>query len=334
MKKSLIIIITIFMIFPIKIKAMEYNAVISGENIFFSKPEDEKKMVMAENELYINITNLDNIKELKMYVEYDNELIETKACGNFNFNSLDCTKVSDNKIEFMYKNEEIYKEYIENYNFYKIIFMPTALTPELGITKVTVSFENVIDKSNKEIKIDAVTKSYSFKKFKYIMNDDENEDISQDDENEINYIKDIIIKNYDFEFKSDIKEYNLTVEEGINRLDLDVILENPDIKYTVTGTDNLKENDYKVLIEIELENDEKKIYTINIDLKKEIILEDPTNDENKIEEIKQSLVDRIGKKNILIIASIISGIIFLIVLIILITNRHNNNKIDDLLNDL
>jgi len=75
-------------------------------------------------------------------------------------------------------------------------------------------------------------------------------------------IKDINIKNYDINFKSDVYEYQLKIDNE-DKLDIEVILNDNKSKYTIKGNNNLKNNSI-IEIEVRAENGNTKIYKINI----------------------------------------------------------------------
>lgn len=75
-------------------------------------------------------------------------------------------------------------------------------------------------------------------------------------------IKNLIIKNYDIRFSSDIYNYDLLID-GEEKLDIEVILSDDKAKYRIKGNNNLKNNSV-IEIEVEAENGDILLYKINI----------------------------------------------------------------------
>lgn len=55
-----------------------------------------------------------------------------------------------------------------------------------------------------------------------------------------NNVKSITISNHEFEFKSDVYEYNVNIEKSENELIFDVVLEDQTANYTILGNENLQ----------------------------------------------------------------------------------------------
>lgn len=62
-------------------------------------------------------------------------------------------------------------------------------------------------------------------------------------------------------FSPDIKEYYLTVSENINKIDVEAIPENPNLKVEITGNDNLKIGENLITINV---TGEDEIYNIHV----------------------------------------------------------------------
>ena len=137
-----------------------------------------------------------------------------------------------------------------------------------------------------------------------------------------NNIKSLDVKNYTFSFSKEKLDYDLTVESEVNKLELNVILEDSNATYEIIGADDLKANDYKVLIKVKAQNGEEKNYTINIK---------HLNKESDIVSSKKESYSKINKdiKKMAIIGSalllifIISGIVYNIV-----SNKKIDRKLD------
>lgn len=141
--------------------------------------------------------------------------------------------------------------------------------------------------------------------------------ITIDKKDSNNYLSSIEIVNYNIDFDKDKFEYNIDIDESVNELDVKAISESRKAKIDIKGNNNLKENNYKIIIDVTAEDNNLKTYTININPKKE----------EKIEIIKdktdKSKVNKKGKfkisnktKNIIIICLIILVLIITIISII------------------
>ena len=142
------------------------------------------------------------------------------------------------------------------------------------------------------------------------------------------FIKELKIDNYKIDFDKNKTNYNITVKENINELDVKVTLENDRATYKVFGADDLKDNNNEIAIEVTAEDNTKLIYTVNV--KYEEVSQEIIKEESKIE---ISLKELLTKKN-LTYAAIALGIIIIIILIILLINKKENKKINKLLGEL
>lgn len=149
-----------------------------------------------------------------------------------------------------------------------------------------------------------------------------------------NYIKTLKIKNYEIDFRKAKKNYDLLIEKGVNKLDLNLELENDKATYKVLGNDNLKENDYKVLIEVTAENGDKTTYTINTKIKEDKELDNVEKEETKVKEKKTEKINIKIDKKYLIIGGIIVGTIILVFVIVKIIIYKKDQKIFKSLDEL
>lgn len=79
-------------------------------------------------------------------------------------------------------------------------------------------------------------------------------------------IKNLIIKNYDINFNSDIYDYELLINDE-DKLEIEVVLNDDKAKYEILGNDNLKDGS---VIEIEVTSDVGDTNTYKINIKKSI----------------------------------------------------------------
>lgn len=345
MKKKILLIIMLFLLLPTGIKALEYEVKLSGDDIILSKPQNEQALSRVSSNLYIDITNIENISSFDMYVEYDKTLIGLKTCNAFNYAGGGWYIDGNKNVYYNYKYSNGYKEYFNKYNLYRIGFKPNDSTPESGTTTVTVTIKNAKDLDNNSITIKSVSKTYTFKKYGIYLNNNNNDIIennndtvvnnnettNNDNKSNNNYIKELTIKNYKIKFNKLINEYTININEDVNTLDISLTLEDSKAKYIIIGANDLKKNNNKTLIEITSENGEKNTYTINTKIN--------DNKENNNIEItdtqiknnsKLNLLKKINKKHLFI-----GGVIILfIVLICIIISHYDNRKIDKMFKDL
>ena len=138
----------------------------------------------------------------------------------------------------------------------------------------------------------------------------EEPDISYKSNNK--YLSSLKIENYDIKFYKYIYNYEITVSSSVNKLNLIVEPADSKSKYKIIGADDLKKNNYKVLVEVTAENGDKNTYTINVKVEEDKETNITTSDDNKDEPKKHF---KLEKKHI-IIGSIIAGVILTLVIII------------------
>lgn len=155
MKKILLFLIIILI--PVNVSAADYIAKIEGPNIIHSKSDKDYVNEMMKTSVSIDVSNLDNISYLELYITYDTKLVGISTCHSFNFIAGGCNITSDKKIYYIYKGY-----YHENYPLFTATFMYTNNTPSKGNTSITVSFLNVKDKDGNNITISPVTKVFTF----------------------------------------------------------------------------------------------------------------------------------------------------------------------------
>ena len=130
------------------------------------------------------------------------------------------------------------------------------------------------------------------------------------------YLEKLVIKDYDLNFKMNILNYQIDIDENTNSLE--IITKASDKKATVEvkGNDNLKESNYIITVNVTAENGSIRTYTIKANPTK-IVKENHTN---KI----IAFIKKINYKLALIIGGSIIGIILLIIIIY---NIVENRKI-------
>lgn len=245
-------------------------------------------------------------------------------CGNY-----------QSKIKFYIKNTEATETAI------KIKDVQVAL---LDITneKDTYTIDDIFELNNEEekihtIKINTTTNEITEEPKNIVV---DNKPLIKEEKNIINsnkesnksssaFIKELKIKNYNINFDKNKTNYNITIENDINELDIDVTLENENATYKIIGSDDLKANNNEIAIIVTSEDNNTITYTINV--KYNDIIEEKSNDK-KID-IKY-LINKYLTKDNLTYAAITIGIIIIIILLFILKNKRENKKINKLLGEL
>ena len=64
------------------------------------------------------------------------------------------------------------------------------------------------------------------------------------------YLKSLEIEGYKIKFKKYYADYNIFIEDDINELNITALPDDENATVNIIGADNLKENEYKVKIEV------------------------------------------------------------------------------------
>lgn len=131
-------------------------------------------------------------------------------------------------------------------------------------------------------------------------------------------LKSLEIENNNIDFNPSVKTYNINIDKDINALNVSALADNDNATIEVIGADNLKDNNYKIVINIYLENELKNTYTIYTNF---------SNKYNKQSNKKDKPLFKMDKKTWLFV--IIGGILIIIIIIVVIVlNFISNKKID------
>lgn len=128
-----------------------------------------------------------------------------------------------------------------------------------------------------------------------------------------NDLKNLEIVGYELDFDKSRHQYTIEIDSDVNNLEIKAETNSSKAKYKITGADNLKENDYKVEIEVTSEDNKTSKYTIIANVKKS---DEKENTENKIDE-DQEMLKQINAK-MLLYGGIALGVIFLIIILAII----------------
>ena len=141
-----------------------------------------------------------------------------------------------------------------------------------------------------------------------------------------NNLRSLIIKGIDFEFKKDVLDYKLSVENEVDKIEITAEVEDKTAKVLLEPSYNLEVGDNEITINVEAEDGAKKDYKININRKEKIIEEKIEEQEEKQDDEKDEKENKISSKKIVIISSILVIILILAVVIIIFLKRKNNSK--------
>ena len=144
-----------------------------------------------------------------------------------------------------------------------------------------------------------------------------------------NYILRLEVKDYKLVFDKDKTDYELIIKDGINKLNIDLMLESEKSSYEIIGDDDLLENDYKVLIKVKAENGDIRTYTINTKVEETENVQDLVDVELKDE----NRDEKINRKHLFIIGGVIVAIILIVIMIISLITYNSNKKINKMLSE-
>lgn len=366
MKKYVLIILLIFVLFPLGVSAFSIN------NTKLTGPSDITTGKYFSLTFDIDFPEFDKsnkdtlgIIEIDYEIEFDDSIIYVKNFNSDDWDSLDTTY--DGKHYITNTVNDNYGSanrciggllYCSNYkttiNFYLLDTDKT--TTEIKIKSVLVGLIKTSD-INTDISEDDIViyegvsnKSITLninKSDEKVFNEKEEveekkpsltdkssitQEIINKEKSSDNYLSSLTIENHNITFLRNQNEYNITVLEDENELKLDLKLSNPNATYKIIGADDLKANNYKVQIIVTAENGSTNTYEINAikDISKEIeAIKDKVNNVPKEEKPKFKL-----NKNVIIVGIVVFSLIIVSCIIIGIICHKNNKKIDKELSDL
>lgn len=142
------------------------------------------------------------------------------------------------------------------------------------------------------------------------------------------YLKSLQIESYAIDFRKTKKDYYIRIDEGINQLQVAVELEDEKSNYQVIGADNLKDNNYKVIVEVTAENGDKNTYTIHARVKendifdREVLVDEDMDSDSKL---------KIEKKYFIIGIVVFVFLLVLTIFIRKILDRKLDKALDEML---
>lgn len=358
MKRSILVILVFlfYLLFPIKVKALEYIPKLSGQSTIYSDSPNEIPSIFNNISLRIDVSNIENIASFLIKVQYDRDIIMVHNCSTLDFIATSCWVGSNHEILFDYKYPSRNEEILSKYGVFYVNFGARATTPKSGTTTVEVSFQDAKDKEGNDVNINPIEKVYTFKDYSKAFvievpsnsnkeNSNKNTNIVKPNTDKVanaksknKFLKSLEIEGVEFEFDRKKTDYTISVDEDVNKLNIKAIPEDEKATYRIIGADNLSLNKNIVRIEVTAEDKTKQTYYIKVRYDKEnTVKEDFSSSiQDSSEEKKNSTTGKKTEKkeNILMWIGIGIGAFIGIVLIILIIFKIADCSIDKKLQSL
>ncbi len=140
------------------------------------------------------------------------------------------------------------------------------------------------------------------------------------------YLSSLQVENYPFSFDKNIHEYDITIEPGVNALNVTATVEDSKATYQIFGAEDLENNNHQVIIEVTAEDGEKGTYTITT---KEKEAETTNLSSQKKKKEKKSFSIKLKKEHFMIGGA---GLFLLLILFLIL--KLKDRKIDKALKDL
>ena len=256
----------------------------------------EKTLNIGVNTFIIKVTSpRGNVKEYKLYITREFEKVDDKENEKSNDATLKSLSLSNGKINFKSDN------FLYNVDVgYDVDNIEVEAIPNDSKAKVEIVRSDVLEVGKNTIEV--IVTAEDGTKAIYVVIINRKEKLSSDAS-----IKDLVIKNYDLEFKTDIYNYVLAID-GEKKLDIKVILNDNKAKYTIKGNNDLN-GDSIIEIEVIAEDGSSQVYKIDI---------------NKLSESNSNTIIHYVKIIPLIGFIILIGIVLVIKIIKTIHNKKNN----------
>jgi len=136
------------------------------------------------------------------------------------------------------------------------------------------------------------------------------------------YLKKLEVENHDIYFYRERYKYKIVIDEGENSVKVKAIPEDSRTRVKVIGADDLKKNNYKIIVKVTAENGTTDEYLIEASIKEKIVEQEK---KGLIEDI-QAFFKNLNIKTEIIIA-VVGGLIGLFLVIKLI-GKLKDRKID------
>lgn len=143
------------------------------------------------------------------------------------------------------------------------------------------------------------------------------------------YLNSLEIYNYNIPFNKETKDYEISVDQDVNKIDVRASVEDYKSTYKIIGNDDLKSNDYKVKVLVTAEDGSESTYTIKVNLKEATVVTEPTEEVKKDKKVNVKL----DKKIIKLMTWIGIGLT-LITIIIIVNTIRKKKAINKMFEDL
>lgn len=140
------------------------------------------------------------------------------------------------------------------------------------------------------------------------------------------YLKLLEIENQKINFDKNKQEYNIIIDKDINQINVKAETEDEKASLKITGSDDLKANNYTVTIEVIAEDNSKNTYIIKTHFKNE-------KKESSWQRKKKKKTIKIDKK-IVIFSCIGIGVLLILIFIIYLISHKKDKKLEKILDEL
>lgn len=197
---------------------------------------------------YTNTFNTTTVNVKKVTTE---KATTTKAKSSNNY--LSSILVNGNKIEGFSKDKTKY--------FINVSYDVEKILIDAKVEDITATYEvngpKTLEVGENEYTIGTTSEDNVTKFYKVIVTREEKEESSN------TKISNIKIKGYKLNFDGNSKTYHLTVKKDLNKLNIDVSLDDENAVYEISGNDNLKDGSI-IKITVTAENEDSSVYRIII----------------------------------------------------------------------
>lgn len=284
-------------------------------NYEYNIDTDNKTIIIGDNininfDIKLTSDKTGYISKMKIETEYNDSILDNININSDNYKGK-IEVIEDKKyivLELKDNKDEIKKN--NNKNIKGNITFKVVDTEDTNTEIKFKSIESVLTSDE-----DTNYKNDISKKITYIISKKVEEKVSNSNSNipksDNNYLKDLIIDNYNINFNKDKNSYDIKLEDNINKLDIKCILEDESAKYEIKGNENLKDNNH-VYINVISASGLKNTYVINI--KKDIKV------------VNEKLDNK--AKVIIFISSIIVILFFVLFILHKVKERNLDNILD------
>lgn len=139
-----------------------------------------------------------------------------------------------------------------------------------------------------------------------------------------NNLSSLTIKGLEFEFKKDVLEYEINVDNDVERIEIAAESEDKKAKILLEPSYDLEVGNNKIIINIQAEDGSKKDYVLNINRKEKVVVEEEKKEEQH--EKEKNIDEESSNKLFIIICIAIIIIISLAIIIVLTLKKKNKGK--------